>query len=53
MTDTNKKENIKLEIEKGSAALRQARILYDNQEYDGAVSRSYYAAFQNISKIFR
>lgn len=45
MNEINKKENIKLEIDKGTAVLRQAKILYDNQEYDGSVSRSYYAAF--------
>lgn len=51
MNDINKKENIKLEIEKGSAALRQAKILYDNQEYDGSVSRSYYAAFHYVTAL--
>ena len=51
MNDINKKENRKLEIEKGSAALRQARILYDNREYDGSVSRSHYAAFHYVTAL--
>lgn len=51
MNEINKKENIKLEVEKGSAALRQAKILYDSHEYDGAVSRSYYAAFHYVTAL--
>lgn len=45
MNDTNKQLNIEIEIEKGAAALRQARILLENNEYDGSISRSYYAIF--------
>lgn len=45
MNDINKKENIAIEVEKGRAALRQARILFESDEYDGSVSRAYYAVF--------
>lgn len=45
MNTKNRKINISLEMEKGDAALRQAEILFKNGEFDGAVSRAYYAAF--------
>ncbi|MFA4874310.1 MAG: HEPN domain-containing protein [bacterium] len=45
MNPKNIKINVGLEIEKGDAALRQAEILLKNNEYDGAVSRAYYAVF--------
>lgn len=32
-------------MEKGRSALRQAEILYQNNEFDGSVSRAYYAIF--------
>ncbi|MBI5298686.1 MAG: HEPN domain-containing protein [Deltaproteobacteria bacterium] len=43
MNAQNKTINMKLEMEKGRSALRQATILHQNNEYDGAVSRAYYA----------
>lgn len=45
MNPRNRKINVSLEAEKGDAALRQAQILFDNGEFDGAVSRAYYAVF--------
>ncbi|MBI4365939.1 MAG: HEPN domain-containing protein [Deltaproteobacteria bacterium] len=45
MNETNKQLNISIELEKGAAALRQARILFGSQEYDGSISRAYYAIF--------
>ena len=45
MNDVNKQQNISIEVEKGQAALRQARILLDQKEYDGSISRAYYAIF--------
>lgn len=45
MNDINKKENIAIEVEKGQAAFRQAKILYESKEYDGSISRAYYAVF--------
>ncbi|MFH1653694.1 MAG: HEPN domain-containing protein [Pseudomonadota bacterium] len=45
MNNENKLGNSGLEMEKGSSALEEAQILFDNAKYDGAVSRAYYAAF--------
>src|SRR3989338_3830394 len=45
MNEENKRLNINLDMEKGKAALRQAEILFKNNEFDGAVSRAYYAVF--------
>ena len=45
MNDVNKETNVNLELEKGLSALRQSEILFNNQEYDGSVSRAYYAIF--------
>lgn len=45
MNEKNKNLNRELELEKGRAALRQAEILCENNEYDGTVSRAYYAVF--------
>lgn len=51
MNDNNKKLNIRLETEKGQACLRQARLLLNNKEFDGAVSRAYYAIFHYASAL--
>lgn len=51
MNSKNRQLNISVAIEKGQAALRQARILNDSHEYDGAVSRAYYAAFHYASAV--
>lgn len=45
MNDVNKKLNVAIEIEKGQAAFRQAKILRESKEYDGSISRAYYAVF--------
>lgn len=49
MTGANKTENAKLEARKGRAASEEAKILFDNEKYDGAVSRAYYSAFHYAS----
>lgn len=51
MNDKNKKLNIKMETEKGQACLRQAKLLSDNREFDGAISRAYYAIFHYASAL--
>lgn len=45
MNAINRSENSKLEQERGKSALEEAKILFANRKYDGAVSRGYYAAF--------
>lgn len=45
MTDENRRENARLEMEKADAALRAARALAGLGLWDDAVSRAYYAAF--------
>lgn len=45
MNDINKKLNIQLEVEKGDACFRQADVLFKSSEYDGSISRAYYAVF--------
>lgn len=51
MNPRNRKINVSLESGKGDAALRQAEILLDSKEYDGAVSRAYYAVFHYAQAI--
>lgn len=51
MTPQNKKLNVQLEMGKGRSALRQAEILYQNNEFDGSVSRAYYAIFHFTSAL--
>lgn len=51
MNASNKKINLHLETDKGDAALRQAEILFESKEYDGAVSRAYYAVFHYAQAI--
>ena len=45
MNAENRIENAKLEKTKGDNAWEEANILLEQQKYDGAVSRAYYAAF--------
>jgi hypothetical protein len=45
MTDDDKRASIAMEIERGRAAARSARLLLDAGELADAVSRAYYAAF--------
>ena len=45
MTNMNCIENAKLEKMKGDQAWEEAEILLNNNKYDGAVSRAYYAAY--------
>ena len=45
MNAINKSVNSKLEQERGKSAFEEAKILFANGKYDGAVSRGYYAAF--------
>lgn len=51
MNSINKRMNIDMEVEKGDACLRQADLLFKNKEYDGAVSRTYYAVFHYASAL--
>ncbi|MBT3380337.1 MAG: HEPN domain-containing protein [Lentisphaerae bacterium] len=45
MTDQNAQANALEEAERGNEALTEARVLWENALYSGAVSRAYYAAF--------
>lgn len=51
MTEENRIENAKLEKNKGDAAWEEALILLNNNKYDGAVSRAYYAAYHYASAL--
>ena len=48
MTGENRKQNLALEIERGQASLRAAQTLLNQQLWDDAVSRAFYAAFHHI-----
>ena len=48
MTEENKKDNIKNELERASNALQAANLLYDNGFLNDAVSRLYYFLLHNI-----
>jgi len=48
MTEQNKRENIKAEIERASNALAAAVLLFDNGFFNDAVSRLYYFVLHNI-----
>jgi len=44
VTEQNAKKNAHAEIARGAEALEEAKVLFDNELYNGAVSRAYYAA---------
>ena len=46
MTDPNRRQNLRLELERGDASLRAAEALLALALWDDAISRAYYAAFQ-------
>ena len=48
MTEENKKDNIKNELERASNALQAANLLYDNGFLNDAVSRLYYFLLHTI-----
>jgi uncharacterized protein (UPF0332 family) len=48
MTEENKKENIKVELEAASKTLLEADLLFKNGFVNGAVSRLYYSLLYNI-----
>lgn len=48
MTEENKKDNIKNELERASNTLQAANLLYDNGFLNDAVSRLYYFLLHNI-----
>jgi uncharacterized protein (UPF0332 family) len=48
MTEENKKDNIKNELERASNALQAANLLYDNSFLNDAVSRLYYFLLHTI-----
>lgn len=41
----------KYRLEKAQSCLRQAKILYENKEYEGAANRSYYAIFHTVNAL--
>jgi len=52
MTDNNNDlEIVKLMLKKGRKKLESARINFENECFDDAVSRSYYAIFHTISAV--
>lgn len=48
MTEENKKENIKVELDRAMKTLLEANLLFKNDFIVGAVSRLYYFLFYNI-----
>lgn len=48
MTDENKKENIKTELERASQAFDAATLLFDNDFLNDAISKLYYFLLYNI-----
>jgi uncharacterized protein (UPF0332 family) len=48
MTEENKRENIKVEMESASKILSEADLLFKNGFYSGAVSRLYYSLLHTI-----
>jgi len=48
MTEGNKKENIKAQLDKASEILQQAELLYNGGFIDGAVSRLYYFILHTV-----
>src|SRR4030042_5306206 len=51
MTEENKKDNIKNELERASNALQAANLLYENGFLNDAVSRLYYFLLHNIRSL--
>ena len=49
MTNDNRKKNIALELEHSAEAFRAAEVLVAASLYRDAVSRAYYAAFQDLT----
>ena len=48
MTEGNKKENIRDELERAGEALRSADVLYKSRLYRDAVSRLYYLLYHTV-----
>lgn len=51
MTNENREQNARLELEKAEAVLREAQALASLGMWDGAVSRAYYAVFHAASAL--
>ncbi len=51
MTEKGDIEVIKLMLKKGREKFKTARLNFDNDLYDDAVSRAYYAVFHTISAV--
>lgn len=51
MTEGNKRENIKIEIDKAAEILAEADILYNSGFSTGAVSRLYYCLLHSIKAL--
>ena len=52
MTEENKKENIKAELEGAAKTLLEADLLFKNSFFKGAVSRLYYSLLYSIRALF-
>lgn len=48
MTEDNKRENIKLELEYAGKTLKEAVVLFENELFGGAVSRLYYSLLHQV-----
>ncbi|MDP2681565.1 MAG: HEPN domain-containing protein [Deltaproteobacteria bacterium] len=48
MTEGNKKDNIKIQLEKASEILKEANLLFENNLVRGAVSRLYYYLLHTV-----
>jgi uncharacterized protein (UPF0332 family) len=51
MTEENKRENIKNELDRASKAIDAAKLLFDNGFLNDAVSRLYYFLLYNIKAL--
>ncbi len=51
MTEENKKENIKVELDKAVKLLMQADLLYKDGFIDGAISRLYYFLLHTVKAL--
>lgn len=51
MTEDNKRENVKLELEYAAKALKEAHVLFENELFNGAISRLYYSLLHDIGAL--
>lgn len=48
MTEDNKRENVKLELEFAGKTLKEAVVLFENELFNGAISRLYYSFLHEV-----